>query len=82
MQERLQCIVMLAFMGGMVDQGTCLKARRLALAYANVRLCFFLHCFRWFNVLGEGDGGCTGVCIVPRGMLREVMQRTMPVKIL
>ena len=24
--------------------------------------------------------GCTGVCIVPRGMLRKVTQQTVPVK--
>ena len=80
MQERLQCNVMLAFMGGMLDQGTCLKGRRPAPVYANVCLCAFLHCFYSFNILGEGNGGCSGVCIVLHGMLREVTQRTVPVK--
>ena len=74
MQERLQCSVMPTFMGAMPGQGTRLKAHRPALAYANVHLCFFLHCFRLFSVLGEGNGGCTDVCIVPRGMLCEVTQ--------
>ena len=32
---------MLAFMGGMLGQGTCLKVRRPALVYANVRLYVF-----------------------------------------
>ena len=72
---------MLASMGKMLGQGTHLKARRPALVYANVRLCFFLHCFRSFSVLREGNGECTGVCIVPRNMLCEVTQQTVPVKI-
>ena len=35
-QYQWQCSVVLAFMDGMLGQGTRLKARRLALAYANV----------------------------------------------
>ena len=80
-QERWQCSVMLAFMGGMLGQGTRLKARRLTLAYTNLCLyVFFLHSFCSFSTFGEGNGGCSGVCVVPRGMLGEVTQRTAPVK--
>ena len=69
MQERWQCSVMLAFMGGMLGQGTYLKACRPALAYTNVRLyafpfiVFFLLAF-W----GKETGGvlmfalCRVVC--------------------
>ena len=41
MQERWKCSVMFAFMGGMLGQRAHLKARRPALAYANVRLYIF-----------------------------------------
>ena len=71
MQERWQCSVMLAFMGGMLGQGTCLKARRPALAYANVRLygfsfIVFIRSAFW----GKEMGGvlvfalCRVVCLV------------------
>ena len=40
-KERFQRNVLLASMGGMPGQVTCQKARRLALAYANVRFYVF-----------------------------------------
>ena len=40
----------------------------------------FLHCFRLFSIFGKGHGGCSVVCIVPRGMLGKVTQRTAAVK--
>ena len=43
-------------------------------------LCLFLHCFHYLSVFGEGNGGCSGVCIVPRGMLGEVTHQTVPNK--
>ena len=81
MQERWQCSVMLAFMGGMLGQRTRLKVRRLALAYANVGLYVFSFIvFIRSAFWGKKMGGCTSVCIMPRGMLHEVMQQTAPVK--
>ena len=80
-QERWQCSVMLAFMGGMLGQGTHLKARHPALVYANFCLyAFFFIVFICSAFFGEGNGVCSGVCIVPRGMLGEGMQQTAPVK--
>ena len=73
-QERWQCNVMLAFMGGMLGQGMPLKARRPALAYANI--CLYVFSFVAFirsAFLGR-NGGCSGVCIVLHGMLAEVTQ--------
>ena len=40
-QEQWQCSIMRAFMGGMLGQRTCFKARRPALVYANIRLYVF-----------------------------------------
>ena len=77
--EAMQCSA--TFMGETLGEGMLLLAHRLALAYANVRLYVVpLHCFRLYSILGEENGGCRGVCIVPHGMLGEVTQRTVLVK--
>ena len=60
-QERWQWNVLLALMGRMLGQGTCLKARRVALVYANVRLyiCSFI-VFVHSAFLGKEMGGVVG----------------------
>ena len=66
----VQCSVMLAFMGRMLDQGMRLKARCLALAYANVHpYVFSFMLFVRSAFWGKEIGGvlvfplCRAVCL-------------------
>ena len=43
-------------------------------------VCFSLHCFHLLSIFWEGNGGCSGVCIMPRGMLGEVTQQIASIK--
>ena len=55
---------MLAFMGGMLGQGTCLKVRRPALTYTNVRLYVFSFIFFIRSAfLGKEMGGVVGFAL-------------------
>ena len=53
------------------------KACRPALANANVSLvCLLLRFFRLLSIFVEGNGGCSGICIVTRVMLGGAIHRT------
>ena len=63
-QERWQCNVMLAFMGGMLGQGTHLQARLPALAYAKVCLnVFSFIVFICSLFFGKEMGGVVGFAL-------------------
>ena len=69
--------VLLASMGGMPGWATHQKARRQALANANVPLCMsFLSFFHFLRIFVEGNGWCSGACIVPCVMLGGATHQT------
>ena len=69
-QDRWKCDVVLALMDEMLGQGMCLKARRPALWYANVRLYVFSFIFFVRSAFGGKEIGvvvgfalCHMVCL-------------------
>ena len=72
--------VLLASMGGMPVRAKRQKAHRPALANANVYLLRLLLLFFLFlSIFVQGNGGCSGVCIVPRAMFGGATPRTVTV---